>query len=239
MKLFEQHVSEMKLKLQYHTELNPKLWDGDHLKPAVRTKLLQFADAWRDFAKIPRRAVKEVIMLGGNCNYNYTEYSDIDVHLVVDKCKISCHNELLDDYLQAKKVLWTQSHNISILGYGVEPYAQDQSDAFKANQGVYSLSADHWLVKPQYLGDEMLKDPNLKRKVSFYMHMIDDMIKSRADESAFKNLKDKLRDMRGAAILAGGEFSFENLVFKELRNRGYLDKMSRYSKELQDRALSL
>ena len=45
--------------------------------------------------------------------------------------------------------------------------------------------------------------------------------------------------MRAASIAKGGEFSFENLVFKELRNRGYLDKMNRYEQSLKDKALSL
>jgi hypothetical protein len=239
MKPFNQHLTEMKLQLQYHDTLNPKLWDGEKLKPEVRAKLLHFGDTWRAFANIPRRAVKDILMLGGNANYNYTEKSDIDVHLVVDKQLIAANNPLLDDYLQDKKVMWTQSHNVTILGYGLEPYAQDESVTAKENQGVYSLKSNKWLVKPKYIGDDMLKDPQLKRKVRFYMKMIDDMMRAHADQTSFKNLKDKLRDMRGAAILAGGEFSFENLVFKELRNRGYLDKMSRYSKQLQDQSLSL
>ena len=32
--------------------------------------------------------------------------------------------------------------------------------------------------------------------------------------------------MRDSAIQKAGEFSVENLVFKELRNRGILDKMT-------------
>lgn len=239
MKSLRSHLVELKLHLQYHKELNPKLWDGDKLKPAVRVKLLLFAETWREFAKIPKDAVKEVLMLGGNANYNYTELSDIDVHLVVDKCKIACHNELLDDYLQDKKVMWTMSHNVSVLGYALEPYAQDENVEYPKNQGVYSLTKDKWVAKPEYVGDSMLKDPYLKKKVSFYMHLIDDMIKSKSDTATFKAFKEKLRDMRGVAIKQGGEFSFENLIFKELRNRGYLDKMSKYEKSQQDQALSL
>jgi len=236
---YAQYISELKLQLQYHTELNPKLWNEYQLKPEVRAKLLQFAEAWREFAKIPKSAVKEVIMLGGNANYNYTDLSDIDVHLVVNKSEIAKDNPLLDDYLQDKKVMWTMAHKITILGYGLEPYAQDESVAYPKDQGVYSLTKDEWIAKPEFIGDDFLKNPYLKKKVKFYMDMIDDMIKNKMDVEAFNNLKDKLRDMRGAAILKGGEFSFENLVFKELRNQGYLDKMARYKKDVQDQALSL
>jgi hypothetical protein len=236
---YVEYITELKLQLQYHKELNPKLWNDFELKPEVRAKLLQFAEAWREFAKIPKPAVKEVIMLGGNANYNYTDLSDIDVHLVVDKSKIAPNNPLLDDYLQDKKVMWTMAHKITILGYGLEPYAQDESVEYPKDQGVYSLTKNEWIAKPEFVGDDMLKNPYLKKKVKFYMHMIDNMIKNKSDTDAFKNLKEKFREMRGAAIKKGGEFSFENLVFKELRNQGYLDKMSEYTKSAQDQSLSL
>jgi hypothetical protein len=178
-------------------------------------------------------------MLGGNANYNYTDLSDIDVHLVVDKAMIAKDNPLLDDYLQDKKQMWTMAHKITILGYGLEPYAQDISVEYPKEQGVYSLTNDEWLAKPEFVGDDMLKDPYLKKKVKFYMNMIDDMIKNKVDLDSVKHFKEKLRDMRGAAIKKGGEFSFENLVFKELRNQGYLDKLSSYQKTSQDQELSL
>jgi hypothetical protein len=232
-------LNELKLQLQYHKELNPKLWNDFELKPEVRAKLLQFAEVWRQFAKIPKEAVKEVIMLGGNANYNYTDLSDIDVHLVVDKTLIAKDNPLLDDYLQDKKQMWTMSHKITILGYGLEPYAQDISVEYPKEQGVYSLTNNEWLAKPVFVGDDMLKDPYLKKKVKFYMNMIDNMIKGHVDLDSVKSFKEKLRDMRGAAIKKGGEFSFENLVFKELRNQGYLDKLSAYQRTNQDQELSL
>lgn len=239
MKNYDKFLTEMKLHLQYHFTLNPKLWDEGQLKPAVRSKLLDFAHAWMEFANIPASAVSDIIMTGGNANFNYTDASDIDVHLIVNKDKIAKNNPLLDDYLQDKKVMWTTSHNITILGYPLEPYAQDEGAEYPKNQGVFSLKNNEWVAKPEYIGDEMLKDPHLKQKVKFYMKLIDDMINSHASDEAFSNLKEKLKTMRGNAIKRGGEFSFENLVFKELRNRGYLDKMSNYKRTQQDQELSL
>jgi len=45
--------------------------------------------------------------------------------------------------------------------------------------------------------------------------------------------------MRTAGLKRAGEFSTENLVFKELRNQGYLDKMVNYMTSRQDKELSL
>ena len=72
------------------------------------------------------------------------------------------------------------------------------------------------------------------------MNHIDTLIDSKSDDrEAFKRLKGRLKGMRSAAIEKGGESAPENLVFKELRNRGYLDKMNDYLRNLEDKDLSL
>ena len=45
--------------------------------------------------------------------------------------------------------------------------------------------------------------------------------------------------MRSTAIEKGGEYAPENLAFKELRNRGTLDRMNTYMRQLEDKQLSL
>jgi len=80
----------------------------------------------------------------------------------------------------------------------------------------------------------------LKQKVRDMMERIDDLIDTQADDITVLNkLKEKIRTMRGSAIQRGGEFALENLVFKELRNRGYLDKLSKYIRTIEDKNLSL
>ena len=84
-----------------------------------------------------------------------------------------------------------------------------------------------------------LKDPAIKRKVEQYIEKIDTLIDTSAEDESFEGLKTKFREMRAAALKQGGEFSVENLVFKELRNLGYLDKMTEYLRSKQDQRLSL
>ena len=70
--------------------------------------------------------------------------------------------------------------------------------------------------------------------------IIEFFINSKSDDvQKMKNFKDKLRDMRSAAVRRGGEFSLENLAFKELRNLGYIDKLSDYITHIEDKDLSL
>jgi hypothetical protein len=236
---FKKIIAEMKISLEYHDELNPKLWDGEKLKPEVRTALLKFIEAWRQYANIPKDLIQDIIMIGGNTNYNYTSKSDIDVHLIVDRNKLGKDRKLIDDYLQDKKVLWTMTHNVTVFGYPLEPYAQDPVSSWPKGQGVYSLKNNEWVQKPEKGEYDFKNDKMLKQKVQHFMHVIDHMIKNKMSIDQFENLKNKLKNMRGAAIQKGGEYSMENLVFKELRNRGYLDKMSKYEKSLQDKSLSL
>jgi hypothetical protein len=239
MKPFKHLISEInELTLQYHQELNPKLWNKEKLKPEVRTKLLMIARTWAGFAKIPPDAVVDVILVGGNANYNYTGYSDIDLHLVVDMEKLPECEGLLDEYLRGKKQLWSLVHDISIYGHDVELYAQDKETPYTKDQGVYSIKNDQWIVQPTRKEVD-LNDPLIKQKVEQYIQKIDTLIDTSAEDEAFEGLKTKFRDMRAAALKQGGEYSVENLVFKELRNLGYLDKVSKYVRSRQDQRLSL
>lgn len=238
MRSYKDFLNELKLTLQYHDKLNPKIWNDTNLKPEVRDKLLQIAEKWAEFANIPSHAIIDIILVGGNANYNYTDNSDLDLHLVVAKEAIADCGDFLDDYLRDKKQLWAFTHDIKIYGYDVELYAQDVSIPYPANQGVFSIAKNQWIVMPQKQEVDY-NDPLLLQKIQYYIDKIDDLIAMNADEEAFEKLKEKFRTMRAAAIQKGGEFSFENLIFKDLRNRGYLDKMTEYLRSKQDRELSL
>lgn len=237
---FSEYLSEIKLTLQYHEELNPKLWKNeDKLKPEIRQALLKFAFAWAEFAKIPKSMIDHVIMTGGNANYNYTGKSDIDVHVIVDRSKLFSEPKFVEEYLQDKKSLWTLTHNIDVYGYSLEPYAQDISIKYPKNQGIYCLTMDKWLQKPRKIDYDFKNDHFLKQKVQHFMHAIDHMIDNHMGEDSFENMKTRIKDMRASSIQKYGEFGRENLVFKELRNRGYIDKMNKYESSLKDKELSL
>ena len=49
----------------------------------------------------------------------------------------------------------------------------------------------------------------------------------------------KLKEARRASLDSYGEYGFENLVFKELRNSGYIDKIRDAMLQLNSRNLSL
>ena len=230
---------ELRLTLRYRDKLNPKFWVIDGIKTEVREALLRIADEWAEFANIPKSAIKDILLVGGNANYNYTKFSDLDLHLLVDKREIANCPDLIDDYLKDKKQLWALTHKIKIYGHDVELYAQDIRESTPSDQGVFSLKRSMWVRKPVHKQVD-LSDPSISKKVNHYMEKIDFLIDNRADDrDAFMKLKEKFREMRSSSIQKGGEFAVENLVFKELRNRGYLDKMTEHLRNLKVNSLSL
>jgi hypothetical protein len=235
MKSFKQYRST----LRYHDKLNPSFWKDDKLDTVVRMKLLQIADVWKEFANVPAGAVKDIILLGGNANYNYTKLSDLDVHLVVDYDKMDCDKELVFDYFMAKKSLWASSHKVTVYKQPVELFAEPVDTVRKIGQGIYSLKNDKWIQKPEFQNLDFESDDLLSHKVEFYTQEIENAIEGRVDMSVADDLKNRIYSMRAAAIQKEGEFSFENLVFKELRNRGLIDKLRSYLSTNKDKQLSL
>jgi len=231
-------IEASELTLQYHNELNPKFWENNSIKPEVRSKLLQIADVWTKFANIPSDAVEDLLVVGGNANFNYTPYSDVDLHILVDKNKIADCPEILDDYLKDKKYIWAQTHDIQLYGHDVEIYAQDISEPTPADQGSYSLLANSWLKEPHHEQVD-LNAPELQLKIQNYIQKIENLISSNASDESFQKFKEKMRNMRSAGLKKSGEFSLENLTFKELRNLGYFEKINNYMKSKQDEQLSL
>ena len=96
-----------------------------------------------------------------------------------------------------------------------------------------------WIAKPIHCDYDFQSDHLLKQKVQHFMHAIDHMIKHHMGDESFNNMKARFKSMRSASLEKYGEFGRENLVFKELRNRGYIDKMNKYEASLKDKELSL
>lgn len=228
-----------KTTLQYHKVLNQKLWIGTALDRDVRTKLIQIARAWQKSANIPTERVHDIVLTGGNANYNYTRQSDLDVHLMVDYAKFGKDRVFVTDYFMAKKALWSVNHpHVRVRGYAVEVFAEDIKAPQRVGHGVYSLLKGRWIHQPELIKINFKKDLLLQHKVATYTKQIDELVKG-GNVAAAVELNQHIRMMRGAAIQHGGEFSFENLVFKDLRNKGYLDRLSNFIQTYKEKQLSL
>lgn len=227
------HLDE-KYSLQYHQELNPKIFDeNDKMHDDVRHHFLDIAKEWIDFAGIPENSITDIIFTGSLANYNYSRFSDCDIHIVFDPSVFSDNR-----IITFAKELWTAKHHIKVKGYSVELYAQPSDDELVAS-GVYSLTRNGWIKKPVHGSYNFRNDPALEKKVEGWKKTLDSMIQSGVGSAQFKVVKDKLKNMRLAALASGDEFSFDNLVFKALRNTGVFNRVNRYLSRLKDQELSL
>ena len=226
----------IKHNVAYNQELAAEAWSGPNLRKEVRYKLLRAAKMFVDYLEIPNFTVVDVVLTGSMANFNYTKFSDFDVHVVTRYSDLEC-DDLAEAFYQAKKKIWNDDHDVIVRGHEVELYVEDV-DHPPVSGGVYSLLDDTWLTQPSYDPPE-IDNAAVNAKVEDLIKRISSTISGADDEGDIRRLLDKIRRMRRAGLDSGGEYSVENLAFKILRNLGYLDQLSKAIKDQQDRALSL
>lgn len=216
----------------YQDELNPMVWQGEEINPEIRTKLLQIAHDFYADLKISA-PIEDIQLTGSLANYNWTKYSDFDVHVIMDFSQINDDVELVKIAMEGLKTVWNQRHPVSINGYDVELYAQDINQLHLAS-GLYSLLKGEWLRKPSFnppVVDPMDVQVKSDRYIEAIKQMMEEIKDADADQandimeraSVLKKRISRSRDEQLAH--KGGEFSVENLVFKRLRNEGWIGKL--------------
>ena len=241
-------TSEIIKSFKPKKELNPKIWvkEGDSyvLNSEVREKLLETANIFIDFLDVDV-IVTDIIMIGSIVNYNWSKYSDIDLHIVVNYNQFNQNSEdLYVEFFDLKKIVFNQKHNISLYGYDVECFVQDEkTEAFSS--GVYSILYDMWANKPKETNLKSIDFELLKEKANQWMRIIDGVVDNIDDENPdeikniVKTYKEKLKKFRSCGLEKGGELSIENLVFKLLRRNGYIEKLYNIPTEVVDKKLSM
>ena len=241
-------TSEIIKSFKPKKELNPKIWvkEGDSyvLNSEVREKLLETANIFIDFLDVDV-IVTDIIMIGSIVNYNWSKYSDIDLHIVVNYNQFNQNSEdLYVEFFDLKKIVFNQKHNIKMFGYDVECFVQDEkAEAFSS--GVYSILYDMWVNKPKETNLKSIDFELLKEKANQWMRIIDGVVDNIDDENPdeikniVKKYKEKLKKFRSCGLEKNGEMSFENLVFKLLRRSGYIEKLYNVPTEIIDKKLSM
>lgn len=212
-------------------DLNPKIWRDDSLKPEVREKLVKIADSFKTFIGVDLDIV-DLTLTGSNANYTWTPYSDLDLHLMVRGEVTDAMRELFN----AKKALYNDQHDIKIKGIPVEVYVQGTEEEHHST-GVYSIQNDQWLTEPMKQEPDV-DDSAVEAKQSSLIHDIQ-LALSKNSLDDLRTVKDHLTNMRKAGLARTGEWSVENVVFKNLRNLGVIEEIVEKIQELEDQELSL
>lgn len=217
-----------------HCQLNPSIWNGKKIKSDIRLKLLEIADDFTDFLNLRWAKPVDIILTGSLANYNWSDYSDFDLHVVYHYDDIDERTDFVKDFLTSKKNEWNEEYgDIELLGFPVELYAQN-ADECHSSTGVYSLESNKWLKEP--IEDELesikLNKYYIKEKALSYISKIDKLCNSFNSSDDLDELTEKVKKMlstlkhkRGASLLKSGEMSSFNIIYKFLRRTGYLDKL--------------
>lgn len=228
-------------------ELNPKIWDDDgsgsySMKPEIRDTLLKISNEFIEFLGLDI-FVSDITMTGSLSNYNWSEFSDIDLHILYDFTESGEQKNLYKELFKLKKTLFNSTHDILVKGYEAELYVQDSSEPHFST-GVYSVLYDEWINEPTK-ESVSIDEKKLTEKANQWMEIIDTVISNAKDEDLdtaleiIDKVKERLKKYRSCGLEKEGEYSYENLVFKFLRRNGYIQKLFDFTNELVDKNLSL
>mgnify|MGYP006076887877 FL=1 len=243
-KLNEDIPSEVINSFNIQDTLVTDVWENNKLKPEIREKLLTIAQDFFDSLELPEGTVlKDIKLTGSLANYNWSKFSDVDLHLVLDYSQIADNEEFARDYFLAKKSIWNQTHDIDMFGYPVEVYVEDENDDHTAS-GLYSILNDKWINEP-VLNKIVIDKEDIKSKAEGYLTQLPQI------EALFNNgeyqkvidsvdsIKEKLRNMRSSGLLKGGEYSVENLAFKVLRRTDFVEQLNNLKTKSYDSMMSV
>lgn len=235
------------------TSLQQDLWDSeDKLNSRVRLRLLDIADDFIETLGISWIKPIDIILTGSLCNYNWSSYSDVDLHIIIDFSEINQKKQFVEEYFKLKKNEWNESHqDLKIFGFNVELFVED-IDNNSVRDGIYSLEKDEWVKKP--FSNKIKPLSNKKEeKIKYLSSKILTKIEELEDEFnlpydcvsldklSYKidKMLDTLKKIRQNGLISKGEMSVGNIIYKICRRTGYLDKLWELKNKVYDKKNSL
>jgi len=228
---------------EMNTTLKPEIWKGLTLNPKVADKLLGIAEDFLENLEI------EVDMLdlritGSLANFNWSRYSDVDLHIVVDFATVDEDLILVKAYFDAARAKWNDLHSITIKGHEVEIYVENANEEH-VSSGIYSILGERWIVEPTR--QEVEIDFAQARKKSDSIQTRTALIGYQVEAGDYKGaltaidrVKSKIRRMRAAGLASPQrEFSPENIAFKILRREEILKQLNDLKYNAYDNMMSI
>lgn len=223
--------------------LQQKIWNReDSVRPGVKAALLDIVEEFLEGLDLDLD-IKDIIITGSIANYNWSRYSDIDIHILVDFEEVNDNTEMVKKFFDSVRSNWNKLHNIKVKGHEVEIYVQEEKEPH-VSTGVYSLMNDRWLVKPKKVQPAIdrhtatKKMKALAREIDKLNNIFDNGQSEQAFEMA-ERLKNKIKRMRQSGLDRSGIYSPENLAFKMLRRSGDIEQLFSIYTQAYDKIYSL
>lgn len=227
--------------------LNPDFFDSDgSMNSRIRLGLLDIADDFVRMLEVKWVKPIDIVVTGSMVNYNWSKFSDVDIHIIYDFSKIYKKGEFVKDYFDAKKKCWNDSHQeLTVKGFPVEISVEDVKEPAKSS-GVYSLEKNKWVEEPKELDASELDTEKIKRFCAKKMTEMDSIFAKMDKEKDRKKLEnltkdlesvyDELKGMRKNGLASKEmEMSEGNIIWKVIKHAGYIDKCWDYYDKVYDR----
>jgi predicted nucleotidyltransferase len=229
--------------LKINDTLQPDVWTDKALNDKVSERLMKIATDFFESFGLEGVDIDDITFTGSLANYNWTKFSDIDLHVLVDFKKIDDNTDLVKEFFNAKSSLWNKMHQILVKDYEIEVYVQDTNEEHYST-GVYSIKNDKWIAEPARVEPKVDTDM-VKRKIKSFIDMID-RVEDEYDDKNFEDayesaisLAKKIKNFRKAGLEDKGEYSNENLTFKYLRNKEFIKTLYDVRNKSYDKMMSL
>ncbi len=223
--------------------LSPKIWRDNHLRDRVSKRLTKIANDFMENLDMDV-VVEDIRFTGSLANYNWSKYSDVDLHIVVDFSKIDEDTDVVKSFFDAIRMRWNDTHDIKIHGYEVEIYVENVGDVHKSS-GIYSITDSEWIIEPDPAKVEIdfvtarKKSDDIATQVNL-IQIVLDKGKPMAALKSIERLKGKIRRMRASGLRKPEqEYSAENIAFKILRREDVLQKLNDLKYDAYDKLMSM
>ena len=239
-KLREEEVEPQSFEKQ--PELAPKFWMAGKLSPKLARRLEKIAGEFLEGLHIGA-TMEDLRFTGSLANYNWSKYSDIDLHIVVDFSKIDENVELVKAFFDSARMRWNDLHDIMIYGHEVEIYVENVGEVHRSS-GLYSITKREWIVEPtpETVDFDYVTARKKADGIQTETNLIEKFSESKPERAlkSIERLKKKIRKMRKAGLMSQDqEYSAENIAFKILRREETLDKLNDMKYDTYDKVLSL
>lgn len=214
-------------------ELNPVLWSDNKLRPEIKEKIMELVNEFNSTLDIPL-TVLDINIVGSNASYNYTDKSDVDVHIITNFEEYGYPKEFIEAAMNSFKTNFNNKYDVNYGGYNVEIYVEDVKSSPNSN-GIYSVVRDEWIKEPIKLQPI---DVDLEPEYSLFVDRINGILDTGTEEDIIRVIDD-LYLLRRNSLVVDGEFGKGNLIFKTIRNDGLLDALKERRVELASKELSI
>lgn len=233
------------MDLREKLSLEPNMWSDDgELDPSVRIKLLKIAKDFFDSLNLDESVLKDVQFTGSLVSFAWSRHSDVDLHLILEFDRVPATTDISERYFDAAKNLWNEQHSVKIKGYEVEIYVEDEGSQHVSN-GLYSLVKGAWLKIPSRDEKRRSDDLDVIIKANKWSRMVEAEVfepyvagQHEVTVHAAKKLIDRFKRWRTCGLSNQGIRSVENLAYKVLRRRGYLDSLRTITRASYDATMS-